>query len=174
MSASSFTQGRQAFSRWYAGLAGRDRLALQILAAALLLFVLFYVVYQPALEYRERARTASEDAYGNLLWMQSHADDARRLSALTGAGSAGRFDPSAGQSLLSVAGSEASRFGLTLQRFEPRGEDRINVWLDDVPFDAMMRWLQALQQTHGIRIEQISVDRGDVPGIIRARLSLAA
>ncbi len=156
-------------SGWFHGLAPRDRLALQVLAAALGCFLLYLLVWSPASAYRAAAVARSEQAYADLRWMKENEALARRLQEQNPALRA-RVDN--GQSLLSLVSASAQRQAIELQRFEPKGDDRINIWLDRVEFNRMMLWLESLHRETGIVVEQIAVDKTDVPGLVTARLSL--
>lgn len=154
---------------WYHSLSGRDQLALQALVTALVIFCLYALVWRPSVEYRERSEAAAGQAYSDLQWMVNNERQARQLARNSGQ-SSGSLP--AGQSLLSLVSSSARGQGLTLQRFEPRGEDKVNVWLDKVEFNQLMKWLDGLSKQNGVRVEQISVDRAQEPGRVQARLSL--
>jgi general secretion pathway protein M len=67
----------------------------------------------------------------------------------------------------------AGESGLTLQRFEPSGDDAIRVWLEQVPFGQVASWLEMLNTDNGVEIEQASMDRQDEPGLVSVRLTLS-
>jgi general secretion pathway protein M len=66
----------------------------------------------------------------------------------------------------------ARESGLTLQRFEPSGDDSIRVWLEKVPFSQVSGWLETLNIDNGVEIEQASMDRQNEPGFVSVRLTL--
>lgn len=101
--------------------------------------------------------------------MRENEGLARQLSGNSGVN---KLSLSEGQSLLSVVSASARTQSIELQRFEPKGDDKINIWLDKVEFNRMMLWLENLNKTTGVSVEQISVDKTNEPGIVTARLSL--
>lgn len=155
---------------WFQGLGSRDQTALKVLGVALVIALCYYAIYAPVREFRNAGVSSAEQAYANLVWMKENEAQARALSRQGGGSAAGL---PAGQSLLSVVSASARRQGIELQRFEPKGEDRINIWLDKVEFNRMMLWLEDLRKQSGIEVEQISVDKTDVPGVVTTRLSLS-
>jgi general secretion pathway protein M len=66
----------------------------------------------------------------------------------------------------------ASESGLSLQRFEPSGENAIRVWLEGAPFTEVANWLERLNTSHGVQIDQASMYRQNDPGIVSVRLTL--
>ena len=77
-------------------------------------------------------------------------------------------------SLLSAV-DQASKDGVLgkpLSRINPDGDDQVRVWIDDVPFDALLRWVDDLQSRYGVRIDNIAVERRSAAGVVSARLSL--
>ena len=53
---------------------------------------------------------------------------------------------------------------MTLNRFQPEGNDALAVSLDDVPFGVLVGWLEALASEEGIAVRQASIDARDEPG----------
>lgn len=157
-------------SGWFHGLSSRDQLALKVMLVALGFFALFFLVWKPAVEFRDRSRDLAEQRYSDLVWMVQNEAQARGLSRQGGSGGQGSLPQ--GQSLLTVISTTARGQGITLQRFEPRGDEKINVWLEKVEFNKLMNWLEMLNKQFGIDVEQISVDRGNEAGRVQARLSL--
>ncbi|MBK8971621.1 MAG: type II secretion system protein M [Hahellaceae bacterium] len=156
-------------SGWFHGLSHRDQLAVKALAAAVAVFLLYAMVWQPAADFRNQSKKQAESAYDDLKWMRENEGLARQL----GGGSGGnKITLTEGQSLLSVVSASARTQNIELQRFEPKGDDKMNIWLDKVEFNRMMLWLENLNKTTGVSVEQISVDKTNEPGIVTARLSL--
>jgi general secretion pathway protein M len=81
---------------------------------------------------------------------------------------------SGGGSLLGrvdVAVREAGLSG-TVRRVQPEGDDRVQVWLEGIGFDAMLGWLTVLQRDHGVRVDSLAVDRRAEPGMVDGRVLL--
>ena len=157
-------------SAWYYGLPLRDQAALNWMLLALLLFILFFFVWQPVQSFVNKSRAEAEQASADLVWMKENEGRASQL-ARNNPAVAGQAQLS-GKSLLSTVSNSARRYKVELQRFEPRGDTKVNVTLDKVSFNQMMLWISELNQRFGVRVEQISVDKSDRPGDVSARLSL--
>lgn len=153
----------------YDRLPAREQRALQVLAVALLVGVLFFGVWRPAHQYRQSASADLDAARQTLAWMQSRAADARRVASQNQAASRPAGE---GRSLLATVTTSAQAAGLTLQRFEPSGDDKMRVWLDKVPFRTTAGWLETLASEQGIQVEQASLERTPEVGQVNVRLTL--
>lgn len=154
----------------YLNLSRRDQLAVQLLGVALAAFLVYALIWRPVASYADAAEAAALQEKAALVWMKENEAKARSVATTLGGDSSAGLPQ--GQSLISVIGNSARNFDLELQRFEPRGEDQVNVWLDKIEFNQMMLWLETLREQSGIVVSQINVDRTDVSGQISARISL--
>ena len=57
---------------------------------------------------------------------------------------------------------------IKVSRMQPKDE-QLDLMLDDVPFEQLLRWLQLLQGEHGVRLVQLEVIDTDMPGVVRVR-----
>ncbi len=65
-----------------------------------------------------------------LAWLEANRQSLERLSsANSSSGGAGSDTPVDGRALMALVTRSASESGLSLQRFEPSGENAIRVWL---------------------------------------------
>lgn len=151
--------------RWQT-LPARDQHALAVLTLALAATLFWLLVVTPARHYAQEAREELTTARTDLGWMQAHAAQARQLA---GQGS-GHLE--AGQSLLSAVNASAQQAGLNLQRFEPDGDRRVQVTLENAVFTDVMRWIVDLQRRYGLQVEHFNADMQAQPGIVNIRLTL--
>ena len=61
--------------------------------------------------------------------------------------------------------------GLDIRRLDPQGA-AISVTLDDVPFAALVGWLDRLTTTARVRVLSAEIGRRPTPGVVTARLVL--
>lgn len=162
--------GYRKASSWYYGLPTRDQNALKLLTVAVILVLLYLLVWLPSQRFAERAEQDVERQSAQLAWIKQNEAVARQLASRSGPSTASGLQ---GQSLLSVVSNAARQHSIDLRRFEPEGDNRIRVWLEKVSFNQMLLWLDTLNKSYGIQTEQIAVDRDANPGIVTARLTLA-
>ena len=60
-------------------------------------------------------------------------------------------------SLLERVGIKADQLGITQDRIQPQGDHGLQVWLNAVPFDAFITWLNGLADD-GIHVVSIQID----------------
>ena len=75
------------------------------------------------------------------------------------------------QSLLGLANTTAKPLQLEFKRFEPAGNNGLNLWLDNVAFDNVIRWLDQLDRQYGVRVAEIALERR-ADGLVNVRLML--
>ena len=153
--------------RWRA-LAPRERRALAFGGAALAVIFAWLAVWEPLVASRDAWRTRVAAAETDLAWMRAAS---ARLQA---SGPVAAAVPSDGRSLLARVDASAREAGLgsALLRVEPIAAGQVRVTFEQAGFDALMAWLEALAQAHGVRVTELSAQRADGVGLVDARVSL--
>jgi len=154
-------------SAWWSGLAEREQLLLRAGGALLVLALLFLAVWEPLAKVRRQQQVELTEARAIAV----------RLETLA-ASASGSTAPSlgAGQSLLAIVDQTRKASAITKPptRLQPEGDGdtSVRIWLDDVPFDALVRWLAELQSRYGVRVADAAIERESGPGLVNARLTL--
>jgi general secretion pathway protein M len=154
----------------YEMMPSRDRLALKILAFTLILLFMYFGLWQPAYTYKKDAELYLAQQKDLLALVMENKSV---LSNLSNTKSTSQSSLNS-QQLVSSVTNLAKQSGVTLKRFEPSGEKEIKVWVEDAPFDKMMVWLTTMKRTLNVKVEQISVEKSDGPGLVSARLTLSS
>lgn len=155
----------------YDQLPKRDQQALLVMSVAILLAVLYFAIWRPAVSFHDRAESSRENAAELLAWMNANRTSIQAL-AEGGAGGTTTSSITDGRALMSTVTRSAGDSGLSLNRFEPSGDSAIRVWLENVSFQKVAAWLEKLSGQHGIVVDQASFDREDAPGMVSVRLTL--
>lgn len=150
--------------RW-ASLEERERRVLGGGAVILAMVVAYAGIYDPLTSARHQRQAALQAARTLATRIEQLAAAAPRAAA-TPAGQ--------GQSLLSIVDQslKASAVGKPPSRLQPEGETTVRIWLEDVPFESLVRWLHELQDRYGVRAENAEIERESGPGLVNARLTL--
>lgn len=155
-------------ARWTA-LSERDRRVLGGGGLALAAILAWLLVWEPLAQARTARETALADARAVATQLETIAAELQR-----GAPARGGAVQGAGQSLLAVV--DQSRKASSIQRppsrLQPEGDTTVRVWLEGVPFDALVRWLNDLQVRYGVRVDSVDLERKGAPGTVDARLTL--
>jgi general secretion pathway protein M len=154
------------YERWDE-LNNREQLIVTVLVVVLILALFMVTIYFPLLKKRDEAMLQYQNNAELLGWMVSVAPQAKGLS------SSGDVATQSAQSMMNTVNQAAQTHQLKLDRVQPEGRNKLRVWLQDVSFDGMMRWLADLQDNSGIVVSSITIDGGKRSGIISARVVLS-
>jgi general secretion pathway protein M len=151
---------------WWAGLAERERRVLGGGGIALALIVLYTGAWEPLAAAQQRRALDLQAARAMAVQLED-------LAAVAGRG-APRTVQGAGQSLLAIVDQSRKATAITKPptRLQPEGDNTVRVVLEDVPFDALVRWLADLQMRYGVRVDNADIERESGPGLVSARLTL--
>lgn len=149
-------------NNWYSQLASKDQLIVKVLLILVLIALVFAWVWQPVIAGKEKA----ERKFNTEMSFHKKMKENAYLFA-SGSESVG----SNGASILTTVNSTAKVKNIQLKRFEPDGKTGIRIWLDQVNFNSLIDWLELLETTRGIKVEQISIDKVN-SGIVNARAVL--
>jgi len=148
----------------------RDRIALLAGGLAILFSLLQFLIIQPLHRQIDHLTHLVSNQAADLQWMQQAAEEIIRLRK--NATIAGEGAPHA-ESLLIIVGSSAKKVGIsqTMKRIEPIGEEGVRVWIEEVPFDDLLRWLGDLR-ARGVHSDNIAIERRKTPGHVNTKATL--
>lgn len=143
--------------------APREQLALRLLGVFFLLLLLVFAIVLPLHHFNADSIAAYRTQQETLAWMQSNRGAINKTSAVA---------RNPGDSVLTVANQSARALGLTFKRYEPNGERGVNLWLEQVPFDQVVHWLEVLERDFGVTAVDFSASRRNEAGLVDVRLNL--
>ncbi len=149
----------------YAQLEQRDKIALISLGLFFCVLFIYFGLLSPVHQFRDDSMAARDRHLELIQFMRSSEKEAR--SARTGSKAV-----ATGQSLLTQISRIAQQVGIKPNRLQPEGSDAVSVWFDSVAFNDLVKMLKQVQLQQGIVVQQISIDREDQPGMVRARIVL--
>ncbi|WP_323844164.1 type II secretion system protein GspM [Microbulbifer magnicolonia] len=149
--------------KWQA-LPQNDQRALGILILFLGGLFLVYGLFVPAKSFFDGARVRAEESRALVQWIESQRPVLERLEPMAGgAQSAG--------TLLQRVTAAAEQHQITIKRFEPEGEGRIRLWIDEARYQDLQPWLNSLLQQQ-FTIRTLNLDALPEEGMVSARLTL--
>lgn len=141
---------------------------LLVLAAGVLIVLLGYgLLWTPWRAAGVRLAADNARLAADLAWLQSLAPQVEALRATQG-------DVTPADGALPVrldASLRAAGLGEQLLRLEPAGDGSVRLWLNDVPFDALVGWLGTLG-AQGAGVESIGTTPAGKPGLVNAQLTV--
>lgn len=128
------------------------------------LLLLYGLVVEPIMGELSRLQTSVHERHVVLAWMQQAAQEVKQMNL-------GSQVPSDHDSLLALVDSSARQhqLGPGIKRLQPEGQSGVRVWLEQVAFDDVLTWVDALA-VRSVRITGLSVERSTVPGLVDLRI----
>jgi general secretion pathway protein M len=154
---------------WFEARPPREQLILAVGAVVLTLSLVYLLLWQPF-------ALARDHAAARLAASRSLAARIEQIGAQGQGQQAGAGQPLVGPevSLLSAV-DQASKDGVlgkAPSRVQPDGDKQVRVWIEDVPFEAVLRWMDDLQNRYAIRVDAVTLEKRPAAGTVNARLSL--
>ncbi|MBY6189306.1 type II secretion system protein GspM [Microbulbifer agarilyticus] len=159
---------KQTIEQWrqkWTALPSSDQRALAILGLFLGVIIIVFGLFKPAQSYFEGARAEVEASRELVAWIEKQRPQLERVQRNTGGQS------QAQGTLLQRVTAAAKNHKVTIKRFEPEGDGRIRLWVDEARYQDLQPWLNTLLQQRFV-IRSISVDALAEEGMISARLTL--
>lgn len=152
--------------QWFNSLERRERLLVSIGAVLVGITLLYLVLWEPVAK-AHRHREAD---------LASARQLAQRIELLAAQSLSSSSNPGINRSLsLLAAVDQASKSGALdkpLARIQPEGDTEVKVWLEAVPFDVLIRWIDQMQTRDGIIVRSAQIEKDATSGSVSAQLSL--
>lgn len=156
--------------QWWLSRSPQDKLALMAASTAVILLLVYLLVWMPFKQQVEKKRTLAYSQHTTLKWMQETAAEIKVLkNRQASSNSSGR-----GEALLTLIDRTAKKNQLRqyIQRMKPDGSTAVQIWVERAPFDSLIQWLGLLVNQHEILLESVNIERQEKPGLINAKLNL--
>ncbi len=158
----------KALQEWWRGLVQREKLLVLLGGGALLACLYYLLVLEPLTQRVERLEKSVRAESETLIWLEA------QRAVAQGQGGAATPAVDDGRSLLAIINDAASAHGIAagLKRVTPLSERNLTVGFEDVAYAGVMQWLQEMVAQRGARIERLSMERRDKPGIVTTEMTL--
>ncbi|REL36950.1 type II secretion system protein GspM [Thalassotalea euphylliae] len=148
--------------QWWQQLQSREQQLILAMAGVLLVFILFQGVWQPIHQGADKAEK-------KLARTQELYQYVKTNTAKISSSAASVRQPSRGGSLSGLVNRVAGQYQISIARMQPQGDQGVQVWIDEIPFEQLLRLLNALTQQHGLVVSNIDVTTGNSPGTVKIR-----
>ena len=148
---------------WWHGISTREQRLVAVGGSCLLLGLCYWAIWQPvANRIAERERQVVNQQQ-TLAWLKEKGQEVLAMQ-----GGSGRQIDTSG-TLDGVVNRTAFNQKIKIARLQPQGQE-LQVWIDTVPFDALLLWLATLSDQHGVQVQVIEVARENLaPGLVKVR-----
>ncbi|WP_371187744.1 type II secretion system protein GspM [Thalassotalea maritima] len=147
--------------QWWLGLNQREQRLAIIMASVVVIFVFFTAVWQPLNQSITKAEQKLARQQQLAIWVDEHLFKLKALEQTTG-------KRVSSASLSTVVNRTARRQNIDIARMQPQGED-LQVWIDEVPFNTFITWLDTLANKEGLKVMSLDVSESNTSGSIAVR-----
>nr|WP_136251167.1 type II secretion system protein M [Ningiella ruwaisensis] len=150
----------QSVKQKFFALSERERI-LSIIAGVVSIIVLFYFLLWSPLNQAIETQSQSLKADKQLMaWVQEQAS---RAQLLRRSGQVNQFNGS----LTQLVNQTTRAANISVSRLQPQ-DDELQVWIDSVPFNTLMQWLDTLEK-QGVIIIQSDFSETNEDGFVQVR-----
>ena len=146
---------------WWSQLAQREQQLVAAMAVVVGISILYWGIWSPISNAEARALSQRNAQASTLAYVKQTANKIAALKQTSGR-------KAVSGSLGSIVTQSAGRFGLTITRMQPQG-NKIQVWMDDVPFESLLACLDDLVQQKGLSLDNLDVATADQVGMVQVR-----
>jgi len=146
---------------WWQSISQREQRLVVVCTVLILVGGLYWGVVQPVSNRADNAQLRIQSEKQLLAWVKDKADEINQLK-----GQGGKSVSSL--PINQAISSSVSRFKVELIRVQPRGEE-FQVWVAPMPFNQFMSWVTFLQESYGIGVVFLDLDKGDQEGMVEIK-----
>lgn len=146
---------------WWNGLILREQQLVGVCAVVLVIGIFYWGIWTPITDAERDAERALLAQQNTLSYVKQTAN---KIAGLKQSGGPKGFSGS----LSAAVTQSAKNYGLEITRMQPQG-NKIQVWMDEVPFDSLLGYLSDLVQEKGLSLENIDLAQSDTPGFVKVR-----
>jgi general secretion pathway protein M len=146
---------------WWSSISPREQKLVMIGSVLLLLGMVYWGLVQPMAERASNAAARIQSEKQLLSWVEDKADEIVSLRKAGG-------KSASSLPLNQAVSSTTKRFGIELVRVQARSEE-LQVWISPVEFNKFVDWVAFLQETHGVSVVFLDLDKGEQPGMIEVQ-----
>ncbi|MCG9759194.1 MULTISPECIES: type II secretion system protein GspM [Pseudoalteromonas] len=71
-----------------------------------------------------------------------------------------------GGNISQIVNNTRGRFQIDISKMQPSGES-LRLTIDDVEFNKLVAWIDELTNKHGVKVENLDLTQGNLPGFVR-------
>lgn len=153
----------------WSNLRENQRIALVVSVVMIVVLLAYIQMILPWQRENNRLRVSILEQHNVLQWMTQAKVELQELRSIKG------NDAYSGQSLMSIIDDSTRNAGIAnaVRQLRP-DEIGVSVRLEDVGFDAMLKWLSFLHSHYNITVNHFSMDRLSRSGHINANIILVS
>lgn len=150
---------------WWNGLNKREQHLVLGMSALILVCAFFFALWQPLHDNLAKSQKELARKQQLLTWVQVNTAKFAGMNVQSGATN--------NTSLTNIVNNTARQLNITVSRMQPK-DDVLQIWLDDVAFNDLLKWSETLYLQQGVVISAVDIAESNEPGRVRVnRLELS-
>ncbi|AWB68683.1 type II secretion system protein M [Saccharobesus litoralis] len=145
--------------QWHSGLAKREQNLVNVASIVLAIGLIFQLLIGPVNDRAAKAQRDLDNKQKLLTWV---AENSAKYRAASSSGGKSRG------SLSNIANRTARQAGISISGTKPQGSE-LQIQLDSVPFNNLMKWLEKLVNQEHVKITMVDISASDNPGEVKVR-----
>lgn len=146
--------------QWFESLSSREQQLVLGAGIVLVIGLFFQLIWGPIHNRLDKAEMTVKNKQILLTWINEKTAEYKQIK--------GSGKQVVSGSLSQLVNNAARRSNISLARMQPQGES-LQVQIDLVEFNALVKWLADLTQNQGLIIEALDISNGEQPGTVKVR-----
>ncbi len=156
---------------WWETLQTRERYMVLAASALVGIAILYFAIWSPVSSSRDNKQNRVEAKRDTVVWMLQKKQEVEHLKRIN----PNLFNRSNdSRSLLAVVDTGAKQMGIrpAITRIEPKGDDSVQLWVEDIAFDYLIVLLGELDRRNNINVADASFERSEQIGKVSGKVTL--
>lgn len=156
---------------WWETLQSRERYMVLVAAVLVSIAILYLAIWSPIASSRDNKQKRVEAKRDTVVWMSQKKQEVEHLKRIN----PNMFNRSSdGRSLLAIVDTGAKQMGIrpAITRIEPKGDDKVQLTMEDIAFDYLIVLLGELDRRNNIVVADASFNRSEQVGKITGKVTL--
>lgn len=147
------------FDAWRAGLSAREQSMVFVMTVLVSVVILYWGCWKPLHNKIEQAESHYRSEQTLNLWVTHKAN---MISQLRQSGGESQVEH---LPFNQVIANSTTQYRIQLIRIQPRNDSN-QVWIEPLPFNRLLDWLNNLNHQYGITVDSLDIERSDTPGVV--------
>ena len=156
---------------WWDSLQAKERLMAAIGAIFVAIAILYLMVWSPIADSRDNKKIRIENKRETLTWMIQKRQEVEHLKRIN----PNLFNQATdNRSLLAIVDTGAKQMGIrsSITRIDPDGENKAQIWLEDMSFDYLIVLLGELERRNHVQVADASLSKSEQIGKVSGKVTL--
>ncbi|PAY01352.1 general secretion pathway protein GspM [Pseudoalteromonas sp. HM-SA03] len=147
---------QQAVNYWR-GLKEQEQKLLIVAGVIFVVFVLIMGIFKPLNQAVSDAEAKLKRNHELVNWVGQSVNKLKSNSTV---------QVISGGNISQIVNNTRGRFQIDISKMQPSGES-LRLTIDDVEFNKLVAWIDELTNKHGVKVENLDLTQGNLPGFVR-------